>query len=118
MRFFWRSAGDGLSGYSGWLSRLDGKNCKPGTSAPTLALAWSGPLDIIGALATHPQLTDVAIHSVTVEAKSSFDIYGGNVRNHDLVLRGTSSGAHSSCAWKPKPASRSERASSSNQRQP
>jgi hypothetical protein len=93
MRFHWRTADDSsLSGYPGWLSHLEGKNRRPGTSAPTLALAWSGPLDVLGALATHPQLTDVAIHSVTVEAKTTFDSYGGNVRNHDLVLRGASNG--------------------------
>jgi hypothetical protein len=93
MRFFWRSVGTNLTAYRGWLNRVESKNRSPGTSAPTLALAWSGPLDVLGTLATHPELSDLAIHDVIVEAKSSFDAYGGNVRNHDLVLRGTSSGA-------------------------
>src|SRR4051812_3596564 len=40
-----------------------------------------------------PELAYVAIKDVTIEARSSFDAYGGNVRNHDLVLRGTNSRA-------------------------
>jgi hypothetical protein len=92
MRYFWRSTDKRLLSYHAWLQRLENKNRKPGTSAPTLALAWSGPLDVLGALSTHPELGDVAVHSVIVEARARFDAYGGNVRNHDLVLRGTSNG--------------------------
>jgi hypothetical protein len=40
-------------------------------------------------LATVPDLEDLAMRSVTAEAKTSFDIKGGNVRNHDLVVRAT-----------------------------
>src|SRR5690348_2289112 len=92
MRFFWRTAGECLSASGAWLDRLELKNRSPGTSAPTLALAWSGPLDVLGALASNPELEDVSIDRVIVEARSTFDTHGGNVRNHDLLLRGTSSG--------------------------
>jgi hypothetical protein len=44
-------------------------------------------LDLLGALARHPNLAGLTVHHATVEAKTSFDTYGGNVRNHDLVLR-------------------------------
>ncbi|MGA2014672.1 MAG: hypothetical protein ABSH51_29655 [Solirubrobacteraceae bacterium] len=87
MRFFWRSVGDPLPGYASWLGRIDVKNREPGTSAPTLAAAWSGPLDLLGALAKHPSLVHLTVHRVAVEEKAPFDAYGGNVRNHDLVLR-------------------------------
>jgi Domain of unknown function (DUF6946) len=76
-----------LDDYRGWLDRIDAKNRQPGTSAPTLALAWSGPLDLLGALGTVPELADLSVESVTAEAKATFDTHGGNVRNHDLVLR-------------------------------
>jgi hypothetical protein len=92
MRFFWRSNVTELSAYRGWVERIDGKNRRQGTSAPTLALTWAGPLDALGALATCPDMGDVRIEDVTAEAKSRFDKYGGNVRNHDLVLRGTNNG--------------------------
>lgn len=69
--------------------KLDPKNRQPGTSAPTLASAWSGPLDLLGALATHPTFTGVVISSATVEERAAFDDHGGNVRNHDVVVRGT-----------------------------
>jgi hypothetical protein len=92
MRFFWPSEGNPLASYSFWVEELDDKNRKPGTSAPTLAAAWSGPLDLLGALATHPDLANLAVRQVTVEAKAHFDTYGGNVRNHDLVLRASTTG--------------------------
>jgi hypothetical protein len=44
-------------------------------------------LDLLAALATQPSLERITISSATVEPKTSFDAYGGNVRNHDLVLR-------------------------------
>lgn len=86
MRFLWRSDADQLSTHSRWVDLLDDKNRKPGTSAPTLAAAWSGPLDLLGTLATHPQLARLTVQDATVEARTGFDTYGGNVRNHDLVL--------------------------------
>jgi hypothetical protein len=92
MQFFWRSDARPLATYSSWVDELDDKNRKQGTSAPTLAAAWSGPLDLLGALATHPDLAKLDVRRVTVEAKASFDTHGGNVRNHDLVLRAATAG--------------------------
>ena len=89
MRFSWRSDANSLPSYSSWVDELDDKNRKEGTSAPTLAVAWSGPLDLLGALATQPGLADLTVRQVTIEKKTSFDAHGGNVRNHDLVLRAT-----------------------------
>ena len=87
MRFFWRNAAASLDGYTAWVAHIDGKNRQPGTSAPTLAAAWSGPLDLLGALATQPELAGITVDRVMVEARSTFDAHGGNTRNHDLVLR-------------------------------
>lgn len=87
MRFSWRTHDSSLRSHAAWLDHIDPKNRRPGTSAPTLAAAWSGPQDLLGALATNPRLGDVVVRSATVEARTSFDAYGGNVRNHDLVVR-------------------------------
>jgi hypothetical protein len=87
MQFFWRSDANPLPSHSAWLDRIDEKNREAGTSAPTLATAWAGPLDLLGALATHPALAGLTVQHLEVERKSTFDTYGGNVRNHDLVLR-------------------------------
>ncbi len=87
MRFYWRGNDLVLDDSGGWLDHIDPKNHQPGTSAPTLALAWSGPLDLLGALGTVPELANLSVESVTAEAKTTFDTHGGNVRNHDLVLR-------------------------------
>jgi hypothetical protein len=43
-------------------------------------------LDLLGALAKHRNLTNLVVQSATVEKKTRFDNYGGNPRNHDLVL--------------------------------
>jgi hypothetical protein len=88
MHFSWRTDAFPLPSHTAWVDRIDRRNRQPGTSAPTLAVAWCGPLDLLGALATHPRLGRVIIRSATVEAKASFDGHGGNVRNHDVVLRG------------------------------
>jgi Domain of unknown function (DUF6946) len=94
MRFYWRSAGSPLLNHDEWVDCLDPKNRKPGTSAPTLAAAWSGPVDLLGTLAAHEELTGLRARDVTIEAQARFDAYAGNVRNHDLVLRGeTADGA-------------------------
>jgi hypothetical protein len=87
MRFSWRTDDSPLHNHAAWLNHIAPKDRKPGTSAPTLAAAWSGPLDLLGALATDPRLGYVAVRSATVEARTTFDAYGGNVRNHDLVVR-------------------------------
>ena len=71
------------------MDALAGVRRKPGTSAPTLALVWSGPLDVLGALGARPEFAGLSVQSVTVEARATFDTHGGNVRNHDLVLRAT-----------------------------
>ena len=86
MRFFWRSEDAPLTAHSAWLKRLERKNRVSGTSAPTLATAWSGPMDLLAALETHPELVDLVIHDGIVEMKSTFDDRGGNARNHDLVV--------------------------------
>jgi hypothetical protein len=88
MRFFWRTGDVPLASHSAWLGRLESKNRVTGTSAPTLATTWSGPLDILAALARHPNLDGLVVHDATVEMKSTFDARGGNARNHDLVVRG------------------------------
>jgi len=88
MRFFWRSPATPMSSYGDWIAQLDRKNRRPGTSAPTLAAAWAGPLDLLGALSSQAALRDLALQEVTIEARARFDAYAGNVRNHDLVLRG------------------------------
>jgi hypothetical protein len=86
--FFWRSPKAPLWRYEDWLSHLDDKNRKAGTSAPTLAAAWAGPLDLLGTLSTVPALRSFVPREAVVEARATFDDHGGNVRNHDLVLRG------------------------------
>ena len=86
MRFYWRGEDSSLDDYAGWLDHIDPKNHQPGTSAPTLALAWSGPLDLLGALGAMPEFAGLIVQSATAEAKAIFDTHGGNVRNHDLVL--------------------------------
>jgi hypothetical protein len=92
MRFSWRADANRLLSHRAWVDCLDDKNRKPGTSAPTLAVAWSGPLDLLGGLSTNSDLRNLSVQSVTVEAKATFDSHGGNVRNHDLVLRATTAG--------------------------
>jgi hypothetical protein len=86
MLFFWRNEAAPLTDHAGWVDHIDGKNRQPGTSAPTLAASWSGPLDLLGALATQPELAGITVSQALVEARSTFDSHGGNVRNHDLVL--------------------------------
>ena len=87
MKFFWRRGASPLISHADWIEHIDEKNRQPGTSAPTLAMSWSGPLDLFGGLATHPDLASLTAAEIAVEAKATFDAHGGNVRNHDLVLR-------------------------------
>jgi hypothetical protein len=89
MRFFWRNETTALADHADWVERIGEKNRQAGTSAPTLAASWSGPLDLLGALATQPDLAGIKVDRAVVEAKATFDSHGGNVRNHDLVLRAT-----------------------------
>ena len=88
MSFSWRTPDTPLASHEDWLGRIDGKNRKPGTSAPTLALTWSGVLDLTRALAKQPAFVDVVIEEVLVEKRAVFDEYFGNVRNHDLLVKG------------------------------
>ena len=87
MRFYWRTSDARLEAHSAWVSHLESKNRVQGTSAPSLATAWSGPLDLTAARTTHEDLGGLTIHEATVEMKSTFDARGGNARNHDLVVR-------------------------------
>ena len=87
MRFLWRAGQSPLRSHHAWVDHLETKNREPGTSAPTLAAAWAGPLDLLGALAAHSDLGDLTVETGTVEARATFDAYRGNVRNHDLVVR-------------------------------
>jgi hypothetical protein len=87
MRFSWRADDSPLPSHHAWIDRLETKNRQPGTSAPTLADAWAGPLDLLGTVAGHAELGHLTVRSATIEARASFDAYGGNVRNHDLVVR-------------------------------
>src|SRR3954447_3469152 len=76
-----------LFSHSAWRGRLEKKNRRQGTSAPTLAAAWSGPKELIGALHELPQFDGLVLERVLVEAESKFDDYGGP-RNHDAVVHG------------------------------
>lgn len=107
MRFFWRNSAAPLADHADWVVHVDRKNRQPGTSAPTLAASWSGPLDLLGALAMQPALAGITVQQAMVEAKATFDSHGGNVRNHDLVLHATTQTDESVVtAWKRRPASR------------
>ena len=87
MRFSCKVETAELLSHADWRARLEKKNRQPGTSAPTLAAAWAGPLELMGALRKLPQFADVVLDEVIVERESRFDRYGGP-RNHDLVARG------------------------------
>lgn len=87
MRVSWRNDRAQLLSHAEWHARLDRKNRRQGTSAPTLAAVWAGPVDLYGALHQQPALTGLVIDEVLVERQSSVDDFSGP-RNHDLVLRG------------------------------
>jgi hypothetical protein len=84
MRVGWKTTNAPLSSYAGWRARISKKNRRQGTSAPTLAAAWGGPIEMLGALRSLPVFEDVAVDSIVVERESHFDAHGGP-RNHDLV---------------------------------
>src|SRR5689334_3400091 len=85
MEFRWRDRP--LDSYAAWRGKIGDKNSRPGTSAPTLAGAWAGPLDVLAALRTDPALAGIALERVIVEKQSRFDAYSGP-RNHDAVIHG------------------------------
>lgn len=66
-----RSDAATLASHSEWVDRLDDKNRSAGTSAPTLVFLWSGPLDLLGALATHRDRAGITVQEVTVESEGS-----------------------------------------------
>ena len=75
-----------LCSHAEWRGKL-GKNSKQGTSAPTLAAAWGGPVELMGALRRPPEFEGLRLTQLMVEAESSVDEFSGP-RNHDLVARG------------------------------
>lgn len=85
MQTFWR-ANVRLGSYAAWRGRIGSKNSRAGTSAPTLAAAWSGPVELFGALDEQPHLKGGVIEKIVVEAQSTFDSLPGGRRNHDLVV--------------------------------
>ena len=58
MRTFWKTTDVPLVSHADWRERIEKKNRRQGTSAPTLAAAWAGPVEVIGALGRLPQLAD------------------------------------------------------------
>ncbi len=85
MRAYWRG-NTPLQSHADWRGRL-GKNSKHGTSAPTLATAWAGPVEVMGALRRQPALEGLRLTQIAAEAQSAVDEFSGP-RNHDLVVLG------------------------------
>ena len=85
MRAFWRRD-KALHSHAQWRSKL-GKNSKQGTSAPTLAAVWAGPVELMGALRDQPEFEGLRLTHIAVEAQSAVDEFSGP-RNHDLVAHG------------------------------
>lgn len=88
MRILWRNDDHPLGSHAEWIEQIDSKNRQPGTSAPTLAAAWSGLVDVHAALSGQPALEGFVIDDLIVEAQANVDGYSGGRRNHDVVLRG------------------------------
>jgi hypothetical protein len=80
----WR-AEQRLRSHADWRNRIDKKNARTGTSAPTLAAVWAGPVELVGALESAPAVAGAPIEKIVVEAQSGFDKLPGGRRNHDLV---------------------------------
>jgi hypothetical protein len=87
MRTEWKDQAKPLLSHADWCDQVAKKNRKQGTSAPTLAAVWSGPVELHGALSREPHLRDLCLTKVVVERESHFDAHGGP-RNHDLVAHG------------------------------
>lgn len=75
-----------MRSHADWRKRIDKKNARAGTSAPTLAAVWAGPVELFGALESAPALAGALMDKIVVEAQSSFDELRGGRRNHDLVV--------------------------------
>lgn len=87
MRFFWKTDAAPLASHEDWRKRIEKKNRRQGTSAPTLAAAWAGPVELMGAMRQLPRFAGLLLEDVRVERESHFDDHGGP-RNHDLVAYG------------------------------
>jgi hypothetical protein len=61
MQSLWRGQANRLNSYADWRRRLGKKNSRQGTSAPTLAAVWAGPLELFGALRHQPTLNGLTI---------------------------------------------------------
>ena len=86
MRFLWRN--EEIHTYADWRSHIAPKDDQPRRSAPTIAAAWAGPLDLQGALRGVTELADLRVEEISVEAQTHFDAFGGP-RNHDLLITAT-----------------------------
>ncbi len=87
MRVFWRTEEKPLHSHGEWRRRIDSMNREQGTSAPTLAAAWSGPTEVMDALRRVPALEGLRLTSIVVEDQSAVDEYRGP-SNHDAVVHG------------------------------
>lgn len=90
MAFFWRTSP--LTSHEQWFKNIGTKNTQPGTSAPTLADVWAGPLAVMETLESVEALHDFVWQSASVEAQTAFDEHRGGLRNHDLLLTGNAAG--------------------------
>jgi hypothetical protein len=64
MRAVWRRD-KALHSPAQWRGKL-GKNNKQGTSAPTLAAVWAGPVDLMGALQHQPEFEGLRLTHIAV----------------------------------------------------
>jgi hypothetical protein len=87
MDFRWR-ADHSLTSYDHWRSKIAKKDDAPGRSARSLAMAWTGPVNVASALAHHETLRGLRVLTVSVEAQTAFDSFPGGKRNHDLLITG------------------------------
>lgn len=87
MRAWWKDSSRRLVSHADWRKLVAKKDRRQGTSAPTLAAAWAGPVELHGALRDQPHLCDIRLTQVVVERESHFDSFGGP-RHHDLVAHG------------------------------
>lgn len=90
MKLRWRTTP--ISGHRDWRNRIGSKNDQVGRSAPVLAQAWTGPVELYAAIEGCSSLADFVIESLEVEVQTSFDRYEGGKRNHDLAIDGKASG--------------------------
>lgn len=87
MHAYWKDGSRRLVRYADWRKLVAKKDRRQGTSAPTLAAAWAGPIELHGAFRNQPHLCDLRLVRVVVERESRFDSFGGP-RHHDLVAHG------------------------------